>query len=239
MPRFAPVALAAIAIVLLIAASITAAGAVIGLQLREAEPQRVSIIDLRESQGIATVGHQLLRLEQVPAEFRTALVLIEDGRFFSHAGVDLRSIFFALRVNLRAGEILYGGSTITQQLTRTLFLTPRQTIARKTVEILLALGIDAVLSKERILELYLNYAEWGPGVYGAAAASSFHFDTPLQQLGTLEQMQLLTVLPNPLVFTPANYDEDSIIQRRFQLIAFHYWMRERYARFGTRLERVR
>jgi monofunctional glycosyltransferase len=222
----------------LLCSLVVAAGMALGLRLREAEPESVAIVRLREAEGQETVGHTRLDLNDVPQRFRTVLVLIEDGRFFRHHGIDLRSIRFALELNVKAGQIVYGGSTITQQLARTLFLSPRQTVMRKVVEILLAIGMDYSLPKERILELYLNYAEWGPGVYGAPAASRYHFGKPLDQLGVAEQMALLTILPNPRVFTPENFGDYPVIARRFRLVAFHYWAQEHLIRFETRLERI-
>lgn len=234
----APLALLAV-VLLLLAAGIVGTGVVLGMQLREAEPPSVAIRDLRESEGVLTLAHQTVSLDELPSRLATVLVMIEDARFYSHHGIDLRSIRFALEVNLQAGRIVYGGSTITQQLARTLFLSPRQTVVRKAIEALLAVGLDYSLSKRRILELYINYAEWGPGVYGIQGAARYHFDKDATVLSTVEQMALLTILPNPRVFTPADFQEHAVIARRHRLIAFHYWAQEHLFRFQTDLERVR
>lgn len=232
-----PAVVAAAALILV--CCVVATGVVLGMQLQDAEPASVAIRNLREAEGVSTVAHELVGLDELPSRLSTVLVMIEDGRFYRHHGVDLRAIRFALEVNLAAGRIVYGGSTITQQIARTLFLSPRQTFVRKVVEALLAVGLDYSLSKQRILELYVNYAEWGPGVYGIQGAARYHFGKDVGELSTVEQMALLTILPNPRVYTPNNYQEDPIIARRYRLIAYHYWAQEHLLRFDTNLERVR
>src|SRR5205807_9685124 len=111
-----------------------------------------------------------------------AVILAEDDDFYQHHGFDLEQILVAFQRDLSKKRYVYGGSTITQQLARTLFLRPRKSIVRKLKEAVLTVYLEALLSKRRILELYLNVAEWGPGIYGAEAASQYYFWKPASQL---------------------------------------------------------
>ncbi len=110
-------------------------------------------------------------LRKLPPRVKAMFVAVEDHTFYQHGGVDSQAIRDAMRLNRELGSIYHGGSTITMQLARTLFLTPNRTYVRKAFEALAALTIEQVLDKERILELYINTIEYGKGVYGIAAAS--------------------------------------------------------------------
>ena len=145
-------------------------------------------------------------LEAVPEPVRDAIVASEDRRFRSHIGLDLRAYARALRTNVRAGEVREGGSTITQQLARGLFLGRKRTLGRKLAEVPLALGLEAVLGKRRILEMYLNSVYWGQAgntsVGGIAAAARWYFDAPPESLGALEGATLAAMIPAPNLFDP-------------------------------------
>ncbi len=145
-------------------------------------------------------------IDDVPQPVRDAIVASEDRRFHSHIGVDLRGFARALRTNVRAGEVREGGSTITQQLARCLFLGRQRTLVRKLAEVPLALGLEVVLGKRRILEMYLNSIYWGQaGSYsigGVGAAARWYFDSPLESLGALEGATLAAMIPAPNVFDP-------------------------------------
>jgi penicillin-binding protein 1B len=145
-------------------------------------------------------------LDAVPVPVRDAIVASEDRRFRSHIGLDLRAYARALRTNVRAGEVREGGSTITQQLARGLFLGRKRTLGRKLAEVPLALGLEAVLGKDRILEMYLNSIYWGQAgstsIGGIAAAARWYFDAPPESLGALEGATLAAMIPAPNVFDP-------------------------------------
>ncbi len=145
-------------------------------------------------------------IDAVPEPVRDAIVASEDRRFHSHIGVDLRGYARALRSNVRAGEVREGGSTISQQLARGLFLGRDRTLWRKLAEVPLALGLEVALGKRRILEMYLNSVYWGQaGSYsigGIAAAARWYFDAPLDSLGALEGATLAAMIPAPNVFDP-------------------------------------
>jgi monofunctional biosynthetic peptidoglycan transglycosylase len=137
-------------------------------------------------------------------------VAVEDHTFYQHHGVDLQAIRDAQRINRQLGRIYHGGSTITMQLARTLFLTPNRTYVRKYFEVIAAVTMDAFLSKERILELYVNTIEFGSGVYGIRAAVLAHYGkTDPARLTTDQLRRLVTIVASPLF-----YDVDTFARRR-------------------------
>ncbi|MDQ7018084.1 MAG: PBP1A family penicillin-binding protein [Robiginitomaculum sp.] len=138
-------------------------------------------------------GHEV-KLADLPIYVPQAFMAIEDQRFYEHNGIDVRAITRAALVNARAGRTVQGGSTITQQLIKLLFLTPRQTFKRKVQEMWLAMALDKRLSKSDILGLYLNRVYFGSGAYGIDAAAQHYFSKPAAEL-TLPEAALLAALP--------------------------------------------
>src|SRR5690606_15011545 len=118
----------------------------------------------------------IVPLEQMPKSLIHAVLATEDRRFYSHSGVDPLGLARALYVNIRAGRLVQGGSTITQQLAKNVFLTPDRTIKRKAQELLLAFWLEANFTKDQIFELYLNRVYFGAGAYGVGAAAERYFD---------------------------------------------------------------
>src|SRR5215470_19293433 len=114
-------------------------------------------------------------LQQIPPALRNAIIAVEDARFYSHFGVDVRGVLRAAYANFRHGRVVEGGSTITQQLAKVLFLTPDRRFSRKVKEALLALELEKRYSKDRLLELYLNQVYMGHGAFGVEAASRTYF----------------------------------------------------------------
>ncbi len=131
-----------------------------------------------------------------------AVVAAEDARFYQHRGVDWDGIRQAVDDNLRRRTLWRGGSTITQQLMKNLFLSTHGSFVRKVVEIPLSLMAEVILPKGRILELYLNVVEWGPGVYGGEAAAEHYYDTPAAYLSREQAARLAACLPAPRVRRP-------------------------------------
>lgn len=135
--------------------------------------------------------------ESISPAARRAVVASEDDRFMDHFGIDLVGLRHAMERNLEAGEIVAGGSTITQQLAKNLFLSPDRSLWRKGEETLIALMLEAALGKRRILELYLNYAEWGDLLYGIEAAARHYYGKSASALTRHEAAHLAAMLPNP------------------------------------------
>lgn len=131
-----------------------------------------------------------------------AVILSEDAKFYKHSGVDIDAMKQAFKKNLEVGKYVRGGSTITQQLAKNVFLSREKTISRKLKEIVIAFLIEMQLSKTRILELYLNAVEFGPLVYGIGHASNFYFGKSPATLNPLEAALLASLLPGPKIFNP-------------------------------------
>lgn len=136
-------------------------------------------------------------LSEISYFVKQAVVQAEDVTFYSHHGLSLPSLEQALRTNLTEGRMVWGGSTITMQLARNLYLYPDKTLIRKLKEILLALKMERALSKDRILEIYLNVAEWRPDVFGITAASQHIFKKKPSEIEPMEAAFLASILPSP------------------------------------------
>lgn len=160
--------------------------------------------------------------DAIPESVRLATIASEDANFYSHKGIDPLSILRALRANLESGHITQGGSTITQQLTRALFLNNEQTFERKFREALLAIKIDRALSKEEILDLYLNTVPYGSNTYGIEAAADMFFQKHAIDL-TLDESALLAALPNaPSYFSPYRNHEKDLESRQRDILEKMY-----------------
>ncbi|MEO0559028.1 MAG: monofunctional biosynthetic peptidoglycan transglycosylase [Bacteroidota bacterium] len=152
--------------------------------------------------------------EQDP-DVRHAAIASEDGRFYSHNGFDWEEIRIAREEAAREGRAPRGASTITQQLVKNLFLTTHRSYIRKGMEVPLTLIAEMVLPKDRILTLYLNAAEWGPGVFGIEAAARQHYGTSADALTRAQAARLVAVLPAPLSRRPQDMGQTAArIQRR-------------------------
>ena len=138
----------------------------------------------------------------IPSALKKAVVASEDANFYAHEGVDYEAIKEAIRTDLQKGRFVRGGSTITQQLAKNLFLSREKTLVRKAREIVLARRMEGALSKRRILELYLNVVEMGPMVYGVGPAAHYYFGKPPSALTVRECAFLASMLPGPRVYNP-------------------------------------
>jgi monofunctional glycosyltransferase len=140
--------------------------------------------------------YEFVPLNQISPNLQHAVISAEDGLFYVHHGFDWHAMQLAAEDNMDGGRIR-GGSTLTQQLVKNLFFGTSRSILRKGAEASLVPVAELVLGKQRILELYLNVVEWGPGVYGADAACRYHFKIPSRSVGREQSAQLAAVLPSP------------------------------------------
>ncbi|MGB3387228.1 MAG: monofunctional biosynthetic peptidoglycan transglycosylase [Pseudaminobacter sp.] len=131
-----------------------------------------------------------------------SVIMSEDGQFCSHRGIDWNELKVVID-DAMAGESARGASTIPMQTVKNLFLWPGRSVVRKAVEVPLAVYLDAVLTKKRIMEIYLNVAEWGPGIYGVEAAAQYHFGISASRLSARQAALLTVALPNPYIRNPA------------------------------------
>lgn len=141
--------------------------------------------------------HTWVAYPAISHHLKRAVVAAEDDRFMQHNGFDWQGIQHAIERNRARPGARAGGSTITQQLAKNLFLSPRQSYVRKAQEAVITVMLEALWSKERILEVYLNVAEWGEGVFGCGAAAQHYFSLSADRLGPGEAARLAVMLPNP------------------------------------------
>jgi monofunctional glycosyltransferase len=182
-------------------------------QLAAENPGSTAFIDLRRSEAEAAGRPFQLRwqwrpLAQISRYLRAAVIYAEDYNFYRHDGVDWRALEHAVSADWNRGAMSIGGSTITQQLAKNLYLSPRRSLLRKAREFLIAFALEDHLSKQRILELYLNIVEWGDGVFGAEAAARAWFHHPAAALSPAEAVQLAIALPNPITRAPGVRDPE-------------------------------
>lgn len=173
-------------------------------------PASTAFIDLRREEAEAAGKTFELRWQwrpigKISRYLRAAVLYAEDYNFYRHDGVDWDALEDALEANLDKGSLSIGGSTITQQLAKNLFLSPSRSLLRKAREMLIAFELEDQLSKQRILEIYLNVVEWGDGVFGAEAASRYWFKHTAQTLSPAEAVRLAIALPNPFLRAPNMY----------------------------------
>ena len=189
--------------------------------LASTNPPTTAFIELRRREAIASgqvprrVQHWV-RYEAISANLRRAVLVAEDDAFWQHDGVDVEQLRQSLEANLEKGRVARGGSTITQQLAKNLYLSPSKNPVRKLRELLIARRLEAALSKRRILEIYLNVIEWGDGVYGADAAARTYFGKPASALSPEEAALLAGAIINPRVNSPAR--PTARLRRRQQII---------------------
>jgi monofunctional biosynthetic peptidoglycan transglycosylase len=155
-------------------------------------------------------------LARISPNLQRAVIAAEDASFLNHEGFDWEGIKEAAIENLESGEMKRGGSTITQQLAKNLYLSSERSLLRKAREALITRSLERHLTKGRILELYLNVAEWGRGVYGAEAAARHHFGKPAADLTQDEAAWLAAMLPSPLRYDPLR--KTAFLTRRHQRI---------------------
>ena len=160
-------------------------------------------------------------LSRIPKRQVDLLVKLEDSNFYTHRGYDVEDIRDALQMNLKAGHIVYGGSSITQQLAKNLYFRFMHSFIRKAAEFIIALALERQLGKDRILELYINIIYFGNGIYGISDAARFYFDKPLSNLD-LNQMLILAVIPTiPTKGNPIQYPEvfERVRNKRIKYLA--------------------
>jgi monofunctional biosynthetic peptidoglycan transglycosylase len=155
---------------------------------------------LRQQNPDAVLHHRWVAYEQISEHLKRAVVASEDGRFLQHQGFDFNAIEIAWKKNLKQRKWVAGGSTISQQLAKNLFLSSEKTVGRKFQEALITLMLEKFLSKQRILEIYLNIIEWGNGIFGIEAAARHYFGVSASSLTPRQAAWLAAIIPNPRVY---------------------------------------
>ena len=167
---------------------------------------------LQEKDEKATLRHQWVNYNQISINIKQAVIAAEDAKFIDHEGFDWEGIEKAYEKNKRRKKIVAGGSTISQQLAKNLFLSNQRTPWRKAEETIITLMLETILSKQRILEIYLNVIEWGNNVYGIEAASLRYFSSHAKDLNSLQSAKLASMIPNPKYYE-RHQDASGLIER--------------------------
>jgi len=152
---------------------------------------------LRVKNPKAALRHQWVPYARVSPQLKRAVIAAEDAKFIDHEGFDWEAIQKAMEKNERRGRVVAGASTISQQLAKNLFLSGERSWPRKAQEAVITAMLETAMDKRRILELYLNFAEWGEGVFGAEAAARHHFGTSAAALEAEQAVWLAAILPSP------------------------------------------
>jgi len=190
------------------------------LVFRFTEPAATGFMAYRAMQGTSRLYPLLfLPYKSIPVSTIAAFVRLEDHQFWQHKGLSLIAIQEAMARNTLLKRTVFGGSTITQQLARNLFLHPERTVVRKYFEIHAALMLELVLGKKRIMELYLNTIEFGPGVFGLGRAALYHYGVSFSRLNADQRKRLAVIITNPLRYNVHNFLRDRGMSTRYKALA--------------------
>lgn len=175
--------------------------------LKKSNPKKTSFMKYREREWKEKgekikIRHVWVPISHISPYLIKAVIIAEDDKFWSHEGFDFEAIQKAVEKDIKKRKFKFGGSTISQQLAKNLYLTPSRNPARKIKEAIITWRIERKLSKRRILELYLNVAEWGEGIFGIEAAARHYYGVSASSLGPEEAARLASVLPNPRKYNP-------------------------------------
>jgi monofunctional biosynthetic peptidoglycan transglycosylase len=174
------------------------------------DPQTTAFMDsrleaIRKKNPKAQLVHGWVPYDRISVHLKQALIAAEDAKFLDHDGFDWEAIQEAAQKNLRRGKVVAGGSTISQQLAKNLFLSGRRTPWRKLQEAAITVMIESVMSKRRILEIYLNVIEWGEGVFGAEAAARHYYGASAEWLSPWQAAELAAMVPRPRFYDRVRY----------------------------------
>jgi len=158
------------------------------------------------------IRHTWVPLSKISRPMRLAVIVSEDAKFWKHDGFDFEAIQNAFEENFKSFRFKYGASTISQQVVKNIYLSPTKNPLRKVKEAILTYRMEQIVPKKRILEIYLNIAELGDGIFGVQEAAKFYFGKPASQLTITEAAQLAAILPNPIKYHPKS-DQKFVINR--------------------------
>ncbi len=184
-------------------------------------PSSTSFMDrqlsiLREKDPKAQIKHKWVPYSRISKHLKRAIIAAEDSHFSDHEGVDWEAMQKAYEKNLKKGKVVAGGSTITQQLAKNLFLSGERSYLRKGQEVVITYMLEYMMDKERIFEIYLNVVEWGVGVFGAEAAAQHYYGISAAQLAPAQAARLAVMLPRPRFYDKNR--SSAYLARRTELI---------------------
>ncbi|WAW11043.1 monofunctional biosynthetic peptidoglycan transglycosylase [Oxalobacter vibrioformis] len=177
---------------------------------------RQQLAVLRKNNPKAELKHKWVPYNQISRNLKRAIIASEDANFSAHEGVDWEALMRAYEKNLKKGKVVAGGSTITQQLAKNLFLSGSRSYFRKVQELIITYMLEFLMDKERIFEIYLNVVEFGRGVFGAEAAARHYYGVSAAGLGPEQAARLAVMLPNPRYY--GTLRDSSYLAQRTQII---------------------
>lgn len=172
--------------------------------------------------GYPIRSREYIPLKDIPKRTQNMLIAIEDGNFYKHFGFEWRMVKEAYERNKKAGRIRFGASTLSNQLARTLFLTTDRNYLRKYLEVQVTVITEICMTKKRMLELYLNYVEWGKGVYGIETASRYYYGTSCKRLSRDQSMRMISILTNPIKYSPQTFSKSASARQRYNLLQRYF-----------------
>jgi monofunctional biosynthetic peptidoglycan transglycosylase len=186
---------------------------------RTQNPKTTAFMEYRQAQWKAEGKNKRITrlwvpLSQISSYLVNAVIISEDDKFWEHKGFDWQAMREAMQRNFRSKHLIFGASTISQQLVKNMFLSPSRNVFRKAREAILTWRLERALNKKRILELYLNVVEWGDGIFGAEAASAYYFQTRASNLTPDEAARLAAILPQPRRYTPLKVRSSTYLAER-------------------------
>jgi monofunctional biosynthetic peptidoglycan transglycosylase len=186
-------------------------------KLKKETPKKTALMEYREKESKEKgkrfrINRVWVPLSKISPYLVKAVLIAEDDKFWNHEGFDYEAIQKAIEKDVKTKRFRFGGSTISQQLARNLYLSPEKSLLRKVREAIITWRMEKVLSKRRILEIYLNVVEWGEGIFGVEAASRHYYGKPSSELTAQEAARLAVVLPNPRRYHPAG-DQRYVVNR--------------------------
>lgn len=189
--------------------------------LKENNPEKTAFMRYREREWKQEeidrkIVHSWVPIGKISPAVVKAVIISEDDKFWTHDGFDIEALEEAARKNLERKEFAFGASTISQQLAKNLYLTPTKSVFRKVKEAIITWRLERTLSKRRIIELYLNVAEWGEGIFGIEAAARHYYHKPAAALNAQQAAHLAAVLPNPRKWNPTGGSR--LVERRARRI---------------------
>ena len=185
-------------------------------------PITLLMLDRWVEKGFTIHARKFIPLEKMPNRVPQMVIALEDGNYYKHFGFEWSMVKQAYQKNQNAGEIRFGASTISNQLARSLFLTTHRNYLRKYMEIQVTVIMETIMSKKRMLELYLNYIEWGKGIYGIETAAWAYYGTSLSNLSRNQSMKLIAIITNPIRYSPQTYYNSPSANARYQMLQRYF-----------------
>lgn len=165
---------------------------------------------------------EFIPIERIPQRVVKYTLALEDPNYYRHFGFEWEMIKQARERNKKAGEIRFGASTISNQLARTMFLTTHRNYFRKYLEVQVTIIMEICLGKKRMLELYLNYVEWGKGIYGIGSAARTYYGKSASKLSREQSMRMVSILTNPIKYTPHTYARSASARQRYAILIRYF-----------------